>query len=174
MSNKFEMLSLSPCFCTDFEDSSLLSKGFQLTFLLTIVFWNCYTMFFVYKHRGRIPLRQRAPMVSIMHIFCSMMIMLLQLILEFLIRTDSLNWENADSCHTVPWSRRLFKFVHVFFRIGMTILAFLRYCESIDTGCCLYMSSGRRSNTRRVPLSGRTTWLGLGLHNSKDLECSWL
>ena len=127
MSNHDLMVSLSPCFCNEFDEAPVVSRVFQVSLLLAIVSWNLWSMYFVHKNRKRIPLRQRAPIISIAHIFCSMMIMLLQLILELYIRMDWLSWAEAqNSCSEVPFSRRVFKFIHIFFRLGMTILAFLR------------------------------------------------
>ena len=120
-------MELSPVFCDSFFSQHWAVQA--STFLIPLVSFgfSIFTVRYIYKHRKEIPIRQRAPMLSIVHVTCNSMLIFLYLFIDILFRANIFDWtDDVLTEKDIPLSRMICKFLVCSLRTALTFLSLFR------------------------------------------------
>jgi len=117
-------------FCSSFYSSPKqpVILTLVIVFLVFVLGLNFFSAFYIFKNRLKFSIRQRAPLLEVLHIMCYSMQVTLPLIYEALVRLNIVDWgdPNISSVDDIPASRYVCKFLMAYFRLGLSYIIFFR------------------------------------------------
>ena len=98
--------------------------GYSLIF--AIIGINCYSVYFIFKNRTKIPIRQRAPWLAMTHAILYALTIFVPTLAELTLKIGNITWIEERS-EDVPGLRKCFKFVAVVVRLLLAVMLPFRY-----------------------------------------------
>ena len=112
-------------FCSSLYSQPLVYVVLVYAATSLLILWTFYQIFYILKQRNEIPVKQRGPLLVCFQVLFYSMVLLIPLLVEAFAKLNWINW-NAQAEADIPFSRRLVKFVYVFFRTGLSLVIVFR------------------------------------------------
>jgi len=122
--------SLRIFFCNAFYSEEGITTNFIFsTILVTVILAiDLFVMCRLYSRRRKFIIRQRAPLLAVLHIALILVSIVTCLVIEILIEYSIIDWDldSRGTAEQIPMLRRILKFVLLYCRYSMSFLVFYR------------------------------------------------
>lgn len=99
----------------------------SVTIIVAVIGVNFVAMIRIFTRRKKFSVRQRAPLLAILHVSFYTLAIILCLVYELLKAEGYVDWSiDAKNSHEVPESRKIPKFLMVFVRNGLNYMIIFR------------------------------------------------
>lgn len=109
-------------FCSQLKNASIFWTIARHVIIVTLIFLILYAIFNLYQTRDEHPIKQRAPLVAMFHLF----LMFLYLTLLYILEWNSLKSWKVKSYYDISLMRRIIQKIVVFFRTSFASVYILR------------------------------------------------